>query len=73
MLNFTQALEQLRMGKKLRRTTWGYVPGAYLQISKWMGEDFVYLHDSIPRNPNHIVAHGFQLPEIDATDWEIGE
>ncbi len=70
MSDFKQAIEWLKEGKKVKRSSISNKKW-YLFASEKKGEEgFIYLHHSILQEPT---INSFNLESFEATDWEIYE
>ena len=72
-MNFNSMIRHLRNGAKIRRSDWGYFENVYIKLMDWYGNDFVYIHNTLHNNPEHIVFYGFSMIDIDSEKWEIVE
>lgn len=69
-MNFNEALELLKNGKKVRRTDWGYPVDAYVELHDWYGSLTPYIFKSSNHCPDHVVMYGFTYVCTQSQNWE---
>ena len=72
-MNFTNALDALRDGNRVKRISWAYPVRAMIELEEFLGILNFYMLGAYGYDMETPVGYGLTYTDVIAIDWEIVE